>query len=221
MNIVHNDFCVMDNVKVLVPKILMSDEILLYVTTAWKKAIPNLGYARHWSKAQAVLIELPVIENSHPDHEYTVDDIDWQYMRDRITELDAYLQATGLNDYELTEDDKKILSEKVNTKEFVMRDIFEPLSVKKAVKEMFVIIRIMSFVFLWYMLNLAIMALCIGVKRGGFTTYSNVLSIVYNGVISAGKCYTQEDETGILAESYLNLRNRAEQPASNGIRGRR
>ena len=126
MNIVHNDFCVMDNVKVLVPKISMSDEILLYVTTAWKKAIPNLGYARHWSKAQEVLIQLPVIENVNPNHEYTVDDIDWGYMRDRITELerdritelerdritelDAYLQATGLNDYELTEEDKKILS---------------------------------------------------------------------------------------------------------------
>jgi hypothetical protein len=60
----------------------------------------------------------PVIENSNPNYEYPVDDIDWQYMRDyiteleydRITELDAYLQATGLNDYELTEDDKKILS---------------------------------------------------------------------------------------------------------------
>ena len=60
---------------------------------------------------------LPVIENSNPDHEYTVDDIDWQYMRNRIaelernciTELDAYLQATGLNDYELTDEDKKIL----------------------------------------------------------------------------------------------------------------
>ncbi len=126
MNIVHNDFCVMDNVKVLIPKMPMSDEILLYVTTSWKKAIPNLGYARHWSKAQEVLIQLPVIENPNPNHEYTVDDIDWQYMRDRITELerdritelerdritelDAYLQATGLNDYELTEDDKKILS---------------------------------------------------------------------------------------------------------------
>ena len=63
-------------------------------------------------------IVLPVIESSDPDHEYTVDDIDWQYMRDRITELerdritelDAYLQATGLNDYELTDEDKKLLS---------------------------------------------------------------------------------------------------------------
>ena len=71
---------------------------------------------KHFKKDLTVI--LPVIENPNPDHEYTVDDIDWQYMRDRITELerdritelDAYLQATGLNDYELTEEDKKILS---------------------------------------------------------------------------------------------------------------
>ena len=126
MNIVHNDFCVMDNVKVLIPKVSMTDEILFYVTTVWKKAIPHLGYARHWSKAQRVLIQLPVIENSNPNHEYTIDEVDWQYMHeyikdlererikdlenDRITEVDAYLQATGVNDYELTEEDKNILS---------------------------------------------------------------------------------------------------------------
>lgn len=63
-------------------------------------------------------ISLPVIENANPDHEYTVDDIDWQYMRDRITELerdcitelDAYLRATGLDDCKLTVEDKTILS---------------------------------------------------------------------------------------------------------------
>lgn len=30
--------------------------------------------------------------------------------QDRIAELDAYLKATGLNDYELTEEDKEVLS---------------------------------------------------------------------------------------------------------------
>jgi hypothetical protein len=71
---------------------------------------------KHFKKDLAVV--LPVILHPDANHEYTVDDIDWDYMRDRITELerdritelDAYLQATGLNDYELTEDDKKILS---------------------------------------------------------------------------------------------------------------
>ncbi len=40
-------------------------------------------------------------------------------------------------------------------------------------------------------------------KKNDFTTYNNVISIVYNGVISAGKVYAQERKTGILAESYL------------------
>lgn len=77
-------------------------------------AYTNLFNSTRLANAKIIV---PVIENPNPDHEYTVDDIDWQYMRDRITELerdritelDAYLQSTGLNDYELTEDDKKIL----------------------------------------------------------------------------------------------------------------
>lgn len=40
-------------------------------------------------------------------------------------------------------------------------------------------------------------------KDGCFTTYSNIISIVYNGIISTGKVYAQERETGILAESYF------------------
>lgn len=101
----------------------------LYLTGALNKAVrDNHDWVNKagWYHIKDDNIELPVIENLNPDHEYTVDDIDWQYMRDyiteleqeriteleqeRITELDAYLQATGLNDYELTEDDKKILS---------------------------------------------------------------------------------------------------------------
>lgn len=62
-NIVHQDFCVLDNVKVLIPKEKISDEALLYITTAWKKAIPNLGYARHWSIANKVKFKLPIINN--------------------------------------------------------------------------------------------------------------------------------------------------------------
>ncbi len=118
MNIVHEDFCVMDNVKVLVPLVEMSDEVLLYIITCWKKAIPCLGYARHWSVAKTAKFELPVVESSNPDHEYTVKDIDYKYMQERIAELeqeriaelDVYLVASGLDDYELTDEDKEILS---------------------------------------------------------------------------------------------------------------
>lgn len=72
---------------------------------------------------------LPVIENANTNHEYTVDDIDWEYMRDRIREMerdriremDAYLKVTGLNDYELNEEDKAILcmSDEKHIEDFV------------------------------------------------------------------------------------------------------
>ena len=61
---------------------------------------------------------LPVIESTDANHAYTIDDIDWQCMKDHIAELeqdcitnlDVYMKVTGLDDYELTDDDKRILS---------------------------------------------------------------------------------------------------------------
>lgn len=98
-----------------------STEEMLYIASIINSICKKqYSYGKQYRKGSYLetIIPLPVIENPNPDHEYTVDDIDWQYMRDRITELerdritelDTYLQATGLNDYELTEDDKKILS---------------------------------------------------------------------------------------------------------------
>lgn len=164
---------------------------------------------KHFKKDLTVI--LPVISHPEADYEYTVDDIDWQYMsdyiteleNDRITELDAYLQATGLNDYELTEEDKKVLLQKVNTKEFVMHDIFEPLSVQKATKANVRKVQDNEFYVPVVYAKFGDNGIMYWGRKGEFTTYSNVLSVVYNGVISAGKCYAQEDETGILAESYL------------------
>ena len=85
--------------------------------------------ARTPEKIKQESICLPVIESEDEKHIYTPDDINWQYMQDRIAELeqdriaeleqdriaelDAYLKATGLNDYELTEEDKHILASKL------------------------------------------------------------------------------------------------------------
>lgn len=66
----------------------------------------------NWSKVRELKIKLPVIET---------EEIDWRYMEKRIAELEAeriakleaYLAETGLNDYELTEEDKEVLATKL------------------------------------------------------------------------------------------------------------
>ena len=65
-----------------------------------------------WEKLRNETIKLPVKES---------EEIDWDYMQERIAELEQeriaeleqYLIATGLNDYELTDKDKEILATKL------------------------------------------------------------------------------------------------------------
>ncbi len=88
--------------------------------TLIKKLSAKYSYTAKWTidKMRREKLSLPVVESPDPDHEYTVDDIDFEYMQERIAELeqeriaelDAYLVASGLDDYELTDEDKEILS---------------------------------------------------------------------------------------------------------------
>lgn len=67
INVVCEDFSVMDNVKVLVP--IFPNLSLNYIKSQWYNKIPQLGYARHWNVARKVKIEIPVNENGDFDLE--------------------------------------------------------------------------------------------------------------------------------------------------------
>lgn len=69
INIAEYNFCVMDNVKVLKPKIY-NKRIIMYIITVWKKSIPDLGYARHWGIAKNIKFKLPVDINGNPHFAY-------------------------------------------------------------------------------------------------------------------------------------------------------
>ena len=66
---------------------------LLFVVSSWKKEIPNLGYARHWKIAKIQKISLPVKKDR---------EIDFAFMEDFISQLEAHLLVTGLKNYTLT-----------------------------------------------------------------------------------------------------------------------
>lgn len=66
------------------------------------------------------VVSLPVTEINEPDRNYMQEHIAeleqeriTELEQERITELEQYLIATGLNDYELTEEDKQILTTKL------------------------------------------------------------------------------------------------------------
>lgn len=121
----------------------------LYFATSlvWLSHVFSYNNMCSYKKIKDMEIEIPVIESPDPGHEYTVDDIDWQYMRERIAELereriaelDAYLVAAGLDDYELTDKDKEALSSSTRQmfKSFYLKDIFgsEPIRGARLTKE--------------------------------------------------------------------------------------
>lgn len=118
----ENEWYASQNIFILIPKIEELCLVPMYIIATVNAYLSVLfGSAYTYPKltdVKGIPMQLPVVEHADPNHEYTVDDIDWQYMEDRIKELeedrikelDAYLKATNLNDYELTDEDKKVLS---------------------------------------------------------------------------------------------------------------
>lgn len=102
----------------LFPRTKIKLMAMLYILACLQKRFTVFDYSTSMANIVGLTLELPVIEHADSNHEYTVDDIDWQYMEDRIKELeedrikelDAYLKATNLDDYELTDEDEKVLS---------------------------------------------------------------------------------------------------------------
>ena len=86
----------------------ISKEAKLFIVTSINKATNGLYSYSNQYRMKAfdnTVIKLPVTSSG---------EIDWQYMQERITELEHYLVASGLNDYELTEEDKSILMTKLS-----------------------------------------------------------------------------------------------------------
>ena len=142
MNIITESFCVADNVKVLKPK-FFNRNVTQYIATTWQKAIPNLGYARHWSKAKVVKIMLPTLDGKTPNYKY-MDEYISSLRTERIDVLKEYLKLRGINEDELSESellflgtDKDILAA-LNKKlseaswgEYLIGSLFEKVETKK------------------------------------------------------------------------------------------
>lgn len=130
-NIAQHSFNIMDNVKVLKPKQQYTLSEILFITSSWKKGIKDIGYARHWKFAKETKILLPM-KNGKIDFDF-MDSFIAELEAERIAELSAYLKVSGLDNYELSDEELKALQdyEAVEWKEIPLGEIFEVNTYKK------------------------------------------------------------------------------------------
>lgn len=100
----------------------------LYFVTLLKKYMKLFSYTHKpgMKRYKNLVIKLPVISGTNK--------IDFQYMEDRVKALENYLLVTDLNNYELTDEDKKVLSYKPEFKKYKIDDIFKIKKGKRLTK---------------------------------------------------------------------------------------
>ncbi|HFQ5013269.1 TPA: restriction endonuclease subunit S [Vibrio vulnificus] len=208
-NIAKSSFCVADNTKVLkVKNHKISDKSLMFISSSWKKSIPDKGYSRHWSIAQRVVFKLP-IKDGKPDFEF-MESFIAELEAERIAELEAYLEVTGLSDCELTEDEQKALNKIGNVEwgEFKVGDLFEKLTLRNKnsnFNKLTDTSKVQSDEFDLPLVNAKVgdNGIMFYGRSEDFESEEMTIDVISNGAIATGTVYAQPQKTGVLWDAYL------------------
>lgn len=117
----------------LIPKFKMSEKQGLFIVNSFKTLPTMFGYENmcSWTKIKDRLIKLPIKDNQ----------IDFDFMdtfiaeleAERIAELSAYLKVSGLDNYELSDEELKALRDydSMEWREYRIGSLFSRISTKK------------------------------------------------------------------------------------------
>ncbi|MGV4329675.1 restriction endonuclease subunit S [Streptococcus thermophilus] len=117
----------------LIPKFKMSEKQGLFIVNSFKTLPTMFGYENmcSWKKIKDRLIKLPIKDNQ----------IDFDFMdtfiaeleAERIAELEAYLKVSGLDNYELSDEELKALRDydSMEWREYKLGELFEVKTYKK------------------------------------------------------------------------------------------
>ncbi len=121
----------------LIPKFDMSKEQGLYIVNSFKYLIFEFGYENmcSWAKIQNIKIQLP-IKNGKIDFEFMESFIS-ELEEERISELSAYLTVSGLDNYELSSEEKEALESynDIMFDEYKFKDIFNNIKQGRRLKK--------------------------------------------------------------------------------------
>lgn len=196
-------------VRKIIPKRHLTKRQMLYMLVLIRKFKPKfLGVLIRDidDEFNNSCVQLPVKENG---------DIDFDYMEQRIKELECerikelsnYLSATGLDNYKLSEKDNNILGKDINTGKFIIGDLFNKvkLSHKKNFDKRIDTTTTKSKEFNLPLINAKMgnNGIMYYARREDFDSISKTIDIIQNGAIATGMVYVQPQDTGILWDAYL------------------
>jgi hypothetical protein len=182
------------------------DGAVKFITSAIHKTsyTGEFNYGRNFyaKDADALNIQLP-IKDKLPDYDF-MNSFIMELETERIAELEAYLLATGLKDYELTEDEQKAIDEYDNLEwgEFRLGVLFEKIKTKKL---SFKADELPKQIIGKYTLpcltsSFKNQGLNYFVPKDGVTILKNVISIPSNSDIY--RAYFQSNEFTVLSDAY-------------------
>lgn len=178
-----------------------------FITSAIHKTsyAGQFDYSRNFyaKDADALNIQLP-IKDSLPDFDF-MDSFITEIEAERMAKLEAYLLATGLRDYELTEAEQKSLAEYDDFEwgEFRLEALFEKINTKKLPFKADELPKQMTGKYTLPCLTSSFknQGLNYFVPRDGATILENVISIPSNSDVY--RAYFQSNEFTVLSDAYV------------------
>ncbi|WP_407716403.1 restriction endonuclease subunit S [Campylobacter lanienae] len=200
-----------DNILVLLPKVDIGNKSLLFMTSAINKDKTKFGYEKQYRQKSFAehKIKLPITASGEIDFEF-MESFVAELEAERVAELEAYLAAASLKDYELTADELSALSkfENYNWGEFRIGDLFDKLSLK-FLKSNFDksndISKIQTTEFSLPLVNAkdGDNGIMYYGRECDFESAEMTIDIVNDGAVSTGNVYAQPQKTGVLYNAYL------------------
>ncbi|WP_201790324.1 restriction endonuclease subunit S [Campylobacter sp. P0103] len=200
-----------DNILVLLPKIDIGNKSLLFMTSAINKDKTKFGYEKQYRQKSFAehKIKLPITASGEIDFEF-MESFVAELEAERVAELEAYLAAASLKDYELTADELSALSkfENYNWGEFRIGDLFEKLNLsfrKSKFNKDNDVSKIKNSEFSIPLVNAkdGDNGIMYYGRPQDFETATMTIDIVNDGAVSTGNVYPQPQETGVLYNAYL------------------
>lgn len=211
----------------LIPKQNITRSIGLYFQTCLSKHKSKFSYDNMcvFTKLENETIELPIADTGKLDVEF-IENYIRQLEADCLQQLEAYLIATGLDDYVLNDKDKKTLSlsqvdisdevrhsknvvedEQLRFKEFQIDDLFvkkklghkRPFTKAKDTSDH----KTKEFNLPLINAKMGDNGIMFYGRSQDFDHIEKSIAIIQNGAIATGKVYVQPQHTGVLWDGYL------------------